>query len=420
MLIEVADRLRSALRAEDLAVRLGGDEFVILLDSTVTVAEATLVAQRLVTSIGHDFVVNGERISIGASVGLSISRAKDTPDQLLRAADSAAYHAKRSGPRASRHRRNWIPEPTDSGRFRYPVRPVGGRLSSMPSRRRPKTPPRRDRRSGEALRRGGAPVGGRATGRRPSASSASALEAERDAELAAARAAALEDARRELDVAIEASREARRTGRGTADADAAWKLAKARVIELETGAPPDLGPCPADRATRSADGAIHSADEPSRHVGSTRGRSPWRSTTPSPACSRCRWPKVFRRRYLVLPPIKEVRDQSGDWARAGETRRLHTSDGGTMLETLTAVEPPTRFAYRSPTITGPLKPLTQKIEGEFAFAPAGTGTMVTWRWRVHATFRVPRCWRCAALGRMWSGYARQALEELETELLRLA
>jgi uncharacterized protein YndB with AHSA1/START domain len=129
--------------------------------------------------------------------------------------------------------------------------------------------------------------------------------------------------------------------------------------------------------------------------------------------------RVFRRRYLALPPIQEVRDQSGDWSHAGETRRLHTSDGGTMLETLTEVVPPRRFAYRLSQVTGPLKPLTQDVEGEFAFEPAGTGTMVTWRWTVH-----PRSGAAAvplrALGRMWRGYARQALEELETELLHLS
>ena len=71
------------------------------------------------------------------------------------------------------------------------------------------------------------------------------LEAERAAELAAARAAALEDAHRQLELAIEASRQARRSGRATAEADAAWKRAKACVIELETGTPPAWAP-PAD------------------------------------------------------------------------------------------------------------------------------------------------------------------------------
>jgi hypothetical protein len=49
------------------------------------------------------------------------------------------------------------------------------------------------------------------------------------AHAAAAHEAALDAARRE----------ARRTGSGVAAADAAWRHAKARLIELETGAPPE-------------------------------------------------------------------------------------------------------------------------------------------------------------------------------------
>jgi hypothetical protein len=59
------------------------------------------------------------------------------------------------------------------------------------------------------------------------------------AERAAAHGVALEAARRELDDAITAAREARRAGSGVVAADEAWRRAKARVIELETGAPPD-------------------------------------------------------------------------------------------------------------------------------------------------------------------------------------
>lgn len=65
-------------------------------------------------------------------------------------------------------------------------------------------------------------------------------QAARDAAAAAAEhAAALEQARRELDHAIKGVREARRAGSGVAASDAAWRRAKAQVIELETGAPPE-------------------------------------------------------------------------------------------------------------------------------------------------------------------------------------
>jgi hypothetical protein len=60
------------------------------------------------------------------------------------------------------------------------------------------------------------------------------------ADSAAAHAAALDAARRQLEDAITNARKARRAGSGVAaaPADAAWRQAKARLIELETGTPP--------------------------------------------------------------------------------------------------------------------------------------------------------------------------------------
>ena len=62
----------------------------------------------------------------------------------------------------------------------------------------------------------------------------------RDAELAAAQHAAdLEAARVALDQAINDARAARRSGSDVQATDAAWRVAKARLIELETGTPPE-------------------------------------------------------------------------------------------------------------------------------------------------------------------------------------
>ncbi len=63
---------------------------------------------------------------------------------------------------------------------------------------------------------------------------------------------ALRSAQRDLDRAIDAVRRARSERRGEAEADAAWRDAKARVIELETGARPEWAPA-TDRAEESAD-----------------------------------------------------------------------------------------------------------------------------------------------------------------------
>ena len=126
-------------------------------------------------------------------------------------------------------------------------------------------------------------------------------------------------------------------------------------------------------------------------------------------------PRIFSRRYLALPPIAEVRDQAGEWGTVGQTRTIVLADRGTMHETLTSVTPGSSFGYDIAPRSGPLKPLVAGAQGLWAFAPAGNGVEVSWQWVVEPT----RAGALAmpAFGRMWQGYARQALEEVERALL---
>ena len=82
-------------------------------------------------------------------------------------------------------------------------------------------------------------------------------EVARKADEAAAHEKALLAAGRDLKRAVEAVRQAKQTGKGGADADDAWKVAKARSIELETGvAPrwaPKAGPQPEDDTQAAQD-----------------------------------------------------------------------------------------------------------------------------------------------------------------------
>ena len=127
---------------------------------------------------------------------------------------------------------------------------------------------------------------------------------------------------------------------------------------------------------------------------------------------------IFSRRFALLPPIKEVRDQHGAWGQSGQSRMIITTDGGTMRELLTDVQPPRSFSYRLTDITGPLRPLVQSIDGRWEFAPKGTGTEITWRWTLHP--RHAGAVILPLITMMWRGYARQALELLSEQLLARA
>ena len=126
-------------------------------------------------------------------------------------------------------------------------------------------------------------------------------------------------------------------------------------------------------------------------------------------------PTLFRRWYGPIPPIKGVREQSGDWQSAGESRTILLTGGGTMRETLTSVDPPRSFDYTITGITGPMAPLIDRVEGAWIFTPQGTGTNVTWRWTMHrkSALTAPAL---AVFARLWKGYARQSLESLSDYL----
>jgi diguanylate cyclase (GGDEF)-like protein/PAS domain S-box-containing protein len=100
LLIAVAERLAETLRDSDTVARLGGDEFVILAEDLDSDAEALAVAERVVSTLDAPFQVGSMEVTMGASIGVSISRDHEAdPEDLLREADVAMYRAKRAGGR---------------------------------------------------------------------------------------------------------------------------------------------------------------------------------------------------------------------------------------------------------------------------------------------------------------------------------
>jgi diguanylate cyclase len=97
LLVQVADRLRTAVRAPDTVARMGGDEFTLLLPELDIHGEA-VVAERLLAAFERPFEVQGHRVQISPSIGLaSFPSDGDTLSRLLRSADTAMYRAKSNG-----------------------------------------------------------------------------------------------------------------------------------------------------------------------------------------------------------------------------------------------------------------------------------------------------------------------------------
>ncbi len=94
VLVEVADRVRTVVRATDIACRVGGDEFAVILPESSR-DDAELLADRIAIAI------RGQKIpKIGAlkiSAGVAELRAEDTAADLFKRADHALYRAKNAG-----------------------------------------------------------------------------------------------------------------------------------------------------------------------------------------------------------------------------------------------------------------------------------------------------------------------------------
>jgi diguanylate cyclase (GGDEF)-like protein/PAS domain S-box-containing protein len=103
LLVDVSRRLRALVPPGTALARLGGDEFAIILNKAAKAADAEPLAQAIVTSLSEPFIIDGETINIGASVGIAIAPRHGTrSDQLLRNVDLALYRAKDSGRSAYR------------------------------------------------------------------------------------------------------------------------------------------------------------------------------------------------------------------------------------------------------------------------------------------------------------------------------
>jgi diguanylate cyclase (GGDEF)-like protein len=97
LLVEVAARLRGALRRGDTLARLGGDEFAVLLPELPERAAVAELAGRLQDALGRPFALRGVAVELEASIGVALCPEHgDDVHTLVQRADVAMYDAKRT------------------------------------------------------------------------------------------------------------------------------------------------------------------------------------------------------------------------------------------------------------------------------------------------------------------------------------
>jgi diguanylate cyclase (GGDEF)-like protein/PAS domain S-box-containing protein len=98
LLKQFATRLAGSLREGDTAARLGGDEFVAILDNVASEEDATLVAQKILKLNIEPFTIDGHKLFVTCSIGISFyPKDGEDAETLLKNADAALYRAKDLG-----------------------------------------------------------------------------------------------------------------------------------------------------------------------------------------------------------------------------------------------------------------------------------------------------------------------------------
>lgn len=98
LLIEVASRIRSAVREGDTVARIGGDEFAILLTDLQAPTEVGEVLKRVLDNVSQVYALGQVQATVSISVGYTVAPFDiSDPDSLLRHADQAMYQAKLEG-----------------------------------------------------------------------------------------------------------------------------------------------------------------------------------------------------------------------------------------------------------------------------------------------------------------------------------
>jgi diguanylate cyclase (GGDEF)-like protein len=99
VLRRAADRVSSALRAEDTVARFGGDELVVLSEHVAGAPGAVLVAERILEELRTPIDLDGDQVTLSASIGICVAPVEGAVrDDLLRSADASMYEAKAAGP----------------------------------------------------------------------------------------------------------------------------------------------------------------------------------------------------------------------------------------------------------------------------------------------------------------------------------
>jgi len=94
----VADRLTQTLRNADTVARLGGDEFAVVVEALDATEVASNIACKIIDAVAMPYNLRGQEARVTTSIGIALFPADGSDAiEVMRAADTALYAAKREG-----------------------------------------------------------------------------------------------------------------------------------------------------------------------------------------------------------------------------------------------------------------------------------------------------------------------------------
>jgi Amt family ammonium transporter len=97
LLVEVGVRLKASMRSDGSVARMGGDEFTVLLEDITDSSDAVRVARRILSELSKPFLLLGQELSKGVSIGIALASQGQAAETLVQNADMAMYRAKSKG-----------------------------------------------------------------------------------------------------------------------------------------------------------------------------------------------------------------------------------------------------------------------------------------------------------------------------------
>ncbi|MDX2219721.1 MAG: GGDEF domain-containing protein [Burkholderiales bacterium] len=96
VIIEVARRIQSLVRADDMVARLGGDEFAVIVEQA-SAGTGEAIAGKMLAAMQTPITAGDSQVSVKVSIGIGFALEPDTFEHVLGMADRALYRAKSAG-----------------------------------------------------------------------------------------------------------------------------------------------------------------------------------------------------------------------------------------------------------------------------------------------------------------------------------